>query len=128
MPTQLQIQQYREIISNPDKIEKLAKLEFLNDDNTIAFVVDNTYKRGYGGYTTGSRAFLQDGSLSVSLQNGKRRQASIVFENLDNEFDYSISQWVGQRIRLSMGLILPDGSPYYLPQGVFYVDSPELGW
>ena len=49
MPTAQQYQEYLKIISNPDKIVKLAKLEFLNDDGTTAFVIDNNNHRGYGG-------------------------------------------------------------------------------
>lgn len=129
MPTATQYQSYLQLVAQPDKINKLCKLEFLNDDGTVAFVIDNNYKRGYGGYTTGSRAFLQDGDLSVSLQNGKRRQASIVFENLDREFDFAVNHlWFGQKIRLMMGLTLSDGYEFYLPQGVFYIDSPQLDW
>lgn len=129
MPSASQYQEYLKVIAEPDKLNKIAKLEFLNADGTVAFVIDNNYKRGYGGYTTGSRAFLQDGDLSVSLQNGKRRQASIVFENLDREFDFAVNHlWFGQKIRLMMGVLLPSGYEFYLPQGVFYIDSPQLGW
>lgn len=129
MPTNEQYQEYLNIIGAPDKMQKLAKLEFLNDDGTVAFVIDNNYRRGYGGYTSGSRAFLQEGNLSVSLQNGKRRQANITFENLDGAFDYSVNHlWFGQRVRLLMGVKLADGYEYYIPQGVFYIDSPSLEW
>ena len=79
MPTNTRFQQYIAIAAQPDKLNKICKLEFLNDDGTVAFAIDNTYRRGYGGYTSGSRAFIQDGSLSVSLQNGKRSKASISF-------------------------------------------------
>ena len=75
MPTAQEYQEYLKIISNPDKIVKLAKLEFLNDDGTTAFVIDNNYHRGYGGDSAGRRAFFQDGTLNVLLQKGKRRQA-----------------------------------------------------
>lgn len=129
MPTQAQYLEYQNIIKNPDGIHKISKLEFLNDDSTVAFIVDSSYKRGYGGYTNGSRAFIHDGSLSVSLQNGKRRQASISFENLDGAFDFAVNHlWFGQKIRLMMGLTLSDGYEFYLPQGVFYIDSPQLDW
>lgn len=129
MPTNEQYQEYLNIIGAPDKMQKLAKLEFLNDDGTVAFVIDNNYRRGYGGYTSGSRAFLQEGNLSVSLQNGKRRQANITFENLDGAFDYSVNHlWFGQKVRLLMGVKLADGYEYYIPQGVFYIDSPSLEW
>lgn len=123
------VQQYQNIIANPDSIEKIVKLEFLNSDGTVAFAIDNNYKKGYGGYTTGSRAFLQDGSLNVSLQNGKRRQATINFENLDNEFDFAVNHlWMGEQIRLLAGVKLANGYNYYLPQGVFYINTPDLSW
>ena len=129
MPTNTRFQQYIAIVAQPDKLNKICKLEFLNDDGTVAFAIDNTYRRGYGGYTSGSRAFVQDGSLSVSLQNGKRRQASISFENLDGAFDFAVTHlWFGQKVRLLMGVRLLDGTDYYLPQGVFYIDSPQLEW
>ena len=130
MPTETQRQEYLKIISRPDSLIKLAKLEFLNPDGSVAFAVDNNYRKSYGGgAANGSRAFLQSGSLSVSLQNGKRRQASITFENLDGAFDYNVNHlWFGEQVRLSMGIRLSDGYEYYQPQGVFYIDSPSLEW
>lgn len=115
--------QYLQAVAKPFK--KLAKIEFLQPDNSVAFALDNNYKRGYRTkYDT--RAFIQDGSLSVSLQNGKRRSASLMLSNLDNAFDYAINKiWFGQKIRLSMGLVLPDGTDFYLPQGVFYINNPS---
>ena len=129
MPTSAQYQEYLQIVSNPDKINKIAKLEFLNPDGTIAFVIDNNYKRGYGGYSSESRAFLQDGTLNVSLQNGQRRKANIVLENLDGAFDFAVNKlWFGQKVRLLMGVTLLDGTDFYIPQGVFYFNEPTLDW
>lgn len=129
MPTAQEHQEYLKIISNPDKIVKLVKLEFLNDDGTTAFAIDNNKHKGYGGYSAGSRAFLQDGTLNVSLQNGKRRQASVSFANLDGAFDFAVNKiWFGNKVRLMMGVKLSDGTDFYLPQGVFYFDSPSLDW
>lgn len=129
MPTAQQYQEYLNIVSNPDGVRKLTKLEFLNDDGTIAFVIDNQYRRGYGGYGTTSRAFIQAGTLNVSLQNGKRRQASITLANLDGDFDFAVNKlWFGQKVRLMMGVELSDGYEFYLPQGVFYIYSPTLDW
>lgn len=105
--------------------QKLAKLEFLQPDNSVAFSLDNNYKRGYSTKFD-RRAFIQSGSLSVNLQNGARRKASITLANLDSEFDFAINKlWYGQRVRLSMGLVLPDGTEFYLPQGVFYLSNPQ---
>lgn len=46
--------------------------------------------------------------------------------NLDNEYEYAVNHiWFGQEIRLSEGLILPDGTEYYIPQGVFLIENPQ---
>lgn len=120
-------QEYLRIIANPDFMIPLTKIEFLNPDNTVAYAVDGTYKRGYG--YPDSRAFLKDGNINISLNNGQRRTASIRFENLDNAFDYAINKlWFGQRVRLLKGVTLKDGSEYYISQGVFYLNSPKTGW
>ena len=115
--------EYLQALNNP--FEKLAKLEFLQPDNSVAFALDNNYKRGYSTKFD-SRAFISSGSLSVNLQNGARRKASITLSNIDSAFDFAINKiWYGQRIRLSMGLKLPDGTDFYLPQGVFYLSEPK---
>ncbi len=99
---------------------KIAKLEFLQPDNSIAFAVDTNYKNKR------SNAFIQEGTLSANLQNGMRRQASITLSNTDGEYDYNVNNiWFGTRIRLQEGLILPDGTEFYIPQGVFYIKDPE---
>lgn len=120
-------QEYLRIISNPDFMRPLTKIEFLNPDNTVAYALDGTYKRRYG--YPDSRAFLQDGTVNISLNNGQRRTASIRFENLDNAFDYAINKlWFGRRVRLLKGVTLRDGSEFYISQGVFYLNSPKTGW
>ncbi len=118
---------YLKIVADPDRMVPLTKLEFLNADDTVAYAVDGNYKRRYG--YPDSRAFIQDGTLNISLNNGQRRTASVRFENLDNAFDYAINKlWFGKRVRLSKGVILSDGTPYYIPQGVFYLNSPKTDW
>lgn len=99
---------------------KLAKLEFLNPDGSVAYALDNQPKNKR------AKAFIQDGSISVNLQNGRRRQASIFLENLNGEYNYMLNKvWFGQEIRLSEGLLLPDGKEFYIPQGTFLVENPE---
>lgn len=98
---------------------KLAKLEFLNPDGSVAFALDNQEKNKR------SKAFLQDGNISCALQNGTRRQASVTLANLDNAYEYAVNKiWFGQQIRLSEGLILPDGTEYTIPQGDFLIEEP----
>ena len=116
--------EYLKIVS-AGNFKKLAKIEFLQPDDSVAFALDGNFKRGYMRGRD-SRAFIQSGSLNVSLQNGMRRQATVTLSNLDAAFDYSINKlWFGQRIRLSMGVELHDGTEFYLPQGVFYLKNPQ---
>lgn len=99
---------------------KIARLEFLQPDGSIAFSVDSNPRNRRSG------AFLQSGSLTVNLQNGQRRTATVTLSNLDNAFEYNVNNiWFGQQVMLSEGLILPDGTDFYLPQGVFYIRDPE---
>lgn len=99
---------------------KIARLEFLNPNGTVAFVLDNNYKNNRSG------AFIQDGSLSVNLQNGTRRAASVLLSNTNGEYDFNVNNlWFGTTVRLQMGLLLPDGTEYLIPQGVFYIKDPE---
>ena len=89
--------------------KKLARIDFLQPDGTVAFSIDNkeTGRR--------NRTFIQDGSLTVNLQNGKRRVASIKLSNAGHDYDYSVNKlWFGQQIRLMEGLELPDGEEFYL--------------
>lgn len=118
---------YLKIVADPDRMVPLTKLEFLNPDDTVAYALDGNYKRRYG--YPDSRAFIQSGTLNISLNNGQRRSASVRFENLDNAFDYNLNRlWFGRRVRLSKGVILSDGTEYYIPQGVFYLNSPKTDW
>lgn len=99
---------------------KLAKLEFLNPNGNVAFALDNNALNKRSG------AFLQSGTISCNFNNGKRRQATVTLSNLDNEYEYAVNRiWFGQQIRLSEGLILPDGTEYYIPQGVFEIENPQ---
>ena len=99
---------------------KLARLEFLQPDGSVAFALDNNPMNKRSG------AFLQEGTLTVNLQNGKRRTATVTLANLDGEYEYNVNKvWFGQQIRLSEGLVLPNGQEFYLPQGVFYLVNPE---
>lgn len=118
---------YLKIVADPDRMIPLTKIEFLNADDTVAYAVDGNYKRRYG--YPDSRAFIQSGTLNISLNNGQRRTASVRFENLDNAFDYNINTlWLGRRVRLAKGVLLSDGTPYYIPLGVFYLNSPKTDW
>lgn len=99
---------------------KLARLDFLQPDGSVAFMLDNNALNKRAG------AFVQEGTLSVNLQNGQRRKADVTLSNLDGAYDYQINKvWFGQQVRLMMGVLLPDGRAYYIPQGIFYIQDPE---
>lgn len=118
MVTPAQYLQYLTAVRGP--FQKLARLDFLQPDGSLAFSIDNN------PLNPRSSAFIQEGDLSVNLQNGQRRQATITLSNLDSAYDYNVNKvWFGQQIRLMEGLVLPDGTDFYLPQGVFYVKNPE---
>lgn len=114
---------YLSALSRPYR--KLTRLEFLQPDDSVAFALGGIgQKNTVPGRDT--RTFLQSGSVSVNLQNGQRRRATVVLGNLDGAFDYAVNRlWFGQRLRLSMGMVLPGGEEFYLPQGVFYVSNPS---
>lgn len=105
--------------------KKVVRLEFLQPDDTVAFALGGAgQKTPIPGRDT--RCFLQSGSVSVNLANGPRRKASVVLANRDGAFDYAIGKlWFGQRVRLSMGMRLPDGEDFYFPMGVFYIENPS---
>lgn len=102
------------------RFQKICRLRFLNPDGSTAFFVDNNPRNKYSG------AFIADGTLTVHLQNGVRRTASVTLSNVDGTFDYNVNHlWFGQEIALDEGLVLPDGEDYYLQQGVFLIQNPQ---
>lgn len=104
---------------------KLVRLEFLQPDDTVAFALGGIGQK-YPIPGRDTRTFLQSGSVSVSLANGSRRKASVVLGNRDGAFDYAVGKlWFGQRVRILMGMRLPNGEDFYFPMGVFYVENPS---
>lgn len=102
-----------------EPFQKLCRLRFLQPDGSTAFSLDNNPKNRRSG------AFVADGSISVNLQSGKRRTATVTLSNLDGSFDYNVNTvWFGTEIAIDEGLILPDGEEYYIQQGVFLIENP----
>lgn len=98
---------------------KRAKLEFLYPDGSTMFTVDNNKNNPL------SKAFIQEGSITVNFNNGQRRTANVKLANVDGKFSFEVNKiWFGTMIRLSEGLVLPNGEEFYLPQGVFYLKDP----
>lgn len=88
-----------------------VKIDWLNDDETVRKEITNEY-------------IDMSGTLSVNMNNGSRRTCELTLDNSTNVFDIGVNNtWYGQKIKLWMGLYLDDGTPYYTPQGVFYISS-----
>lgn len=113
--------QYQQYLTQlREEFTKIARIEFLNYDGTVAYVLDNNATNRRSG------AFLQSGTISCNKNNGKRRQATVTLVNLNDEYEYAVNHiWFGQQIRLSEGIILDDGTEYYIPQGVFVIENPQ---
>lgn len=89
------------------------KIEWVNNDGTAYNEITNDYVD-------------MSGTLSVGMDNGTRRTADIQLDNTGGRFSVDVyGVWYGRMIKLWMGLYLSDGTPYYIPQGVFYVTSVE---
>lgn len=117
---------YLDVVGRPH--QKLCKIEFLQPDGSVAFALGTSKSPVYNN-TFNSKAFIKEGALNVNLQNGERRKATITLSDLDNAFDYAVNHiWFGQQLRLSMGIVLPDGTDFYFPKGVFYIDAPTTDY
>nr|DAG62027.1 MAG TPA: tail protein [Bacteriophage sp.] len=114
----LRAQDYFDQLRTP--FTKLCRLRFLQPDGSTAFALDNNPL----GFRNGT--FIQEGNITCNLQNGQRRTASVTLSNIDAEYDYNVNNiWFGQQIALDEGLVLSDGSEYYIQQGIFYIADPQ---
>lgn len=99
---------------------KLCRLRFLQPDGSTAFAVSNQAAGDKSG------TFIESGSISANWQNGRRRSATVTLSNVDGDFDYNVNKvWFGTEIALDEGLVLSDGTDYYIQQGVFLVETPS---
>lgn len=117
MTAQEQRLDYLNLLRKP--FHKLCRLRFLQPDGSTAFALDNNPKNKK------SSAFVKEGTITCNLQNGKRRSATVTLSNVDGDFDYNVNNiWFGTEIAIDEGLILSDGTDYYIQQGVFLIESP----
>lgn len=90
-----------------------VKVEWLNPDETVNFEFTNSL------YNIGIE-------LSVNYEKGSRRSCTITLNNDKNRFPINFNNiWIGSKFKLWMGIYLDEKTPYYLPQGVFYVSNPD---
>lgn len=106
------IEKYYEYINKlKGNFSPAIKIQWLNKDNSVQKEITNEY-------------IDMSGTLSVNMNNGTRRTCDIKVNNTNGEFPIDISSvWYNQKIKIWTGLYLDDGTPYYFPQGVFYITS-----
>lgn len=89
------------------------KVEWLNPDESVNFEFTNALHQ-------------IDVDLSVNYTNGSRRSCTLTLNNDRNVFPIDFDNiWIGQKFKLWMGIYLDDETPYYFPQGVFYITNPS---
>jgi len=67
------------------------------------------------------------GSINCQNSNGVRRHCNFDIINLDNKYLPNIDTfWLYQKIRVDLGLEMPDGSDYFIPQGIFVITDPSV--
>ena len=88
------------------------KVEWLNPDESVNFEFTNAL-------------YNIDVDLNVNYTNGSRRSCTLTLNNDRNAFPVDFDNiWVGQKFKLWMGIYLDEQTPYYFPQGVFYITNP----
>lgn len=89
------------------------KIEWLNPDESVNFEFTNAL-------------YKIDIDLSVNYTNGARRSCTLTLNNDRNAFPIDFDNiWIGQKFKLWMGVYLDSKTPYYFPQGVFYITNPQ---
>lgn len=89
------------------------KVEWLNSDESVNFEFTNTL-------------YNIDVSLNVNYTNGSRRSCTLTLNNDRKAFPIDFDNiWIGQKFKLWMGIYLDGETPYYFPQGVFYITNPS---
>lgn len=91
------------------------KLEFLNPDQTPFSNVTNSLSNS-------------SGNLSVNYQTFGIRRSLDVTLNAPN-IEYYISPdsiWLGNKIKLYLGLEFDDGETYFISQGIFCIENPSV--
>ena len=89
------------------------KVEWLNYDETVNCEFTNDL-------------YDINASVNVNKKNGSRRTCTLTLNNDHNKLPISFNNiWFLQKFKLWMGIYLDNETPYYLPQGVFYVSNPS---
>lgn len=107
----MSFEKYIDVVSG--NFRKAVKVEWLNPDETVNFEFTNSL-------------YDINVDLSVNYQNGSRRTCTLTLNNTRNKFPINFNSiWIGQKFKLWMGVYIDEKTPYYFPQGVFYVSNPN---
>lgn len=107
----MSFQKYMDTIKG--NFHKAIKVEWLNPDETVDFEFTNAL-------------YDINVDLSVNYQNGSRRTCTLTLNNDRNQFPINFNNiWFGQKFKLYMGIYIAENTPYYFPQGVFYITNPN---
>ena len=107
----MSFQKYLNVVSG--SFRTAVKVERFNPDETVQFEFTNS---------------ICDINidLSVNYQNGCRRSCTLTLNNNHNQFPVNFNNvWFGQKFKLWLGVYLDEKTPYYFPQGVFYISNPD---
>jgi len=96
------------------KYKRKIRINLLRDDESIreeiTYLLENSI-----------------GNLNCQRNNGVRRTCDFEIINLDNKYIPNIENfYIHQKFSLELGLELPDGTDFFLPQGIFIVDDPVV--
>ena len=107
----MSFERYLEVVSG--NFKKAIKVEWLNPDESVNFEFTNSL-------------YDINVDLNVNYQNGSRRTCTLTLNNDKNRFPINFNNiWFGQKFKLWMGAYIDEKTPYYFPQGVFYVSNPN---
>ena len=96
-----------------DDFRPAIKVEWLNPDESVNFEFTNAL-------------YSVDVDLNVNYTNGSRRSCTLTLNNDKKAFPIDFDNiWIGQKFKLWMGIYLDENTPYYFPQGVFYISNPN---
>lgn len=102
---------YLEKIKNNHRFA--IKVEWLNPDESVRLEFTNSL-------------YDINIDLNVNYQKGSRRSCTLTLNNDKNNFPINFNNiWIGQKFKLWMGIYIDDETPYYFPQGVFYITNPK---
>lgn len=91
----------------------VVKIYLLNPDESHSYEFSNSL-------------YNITGTVNVNYQNGARRTCSITIDNSNNQFPVNVYNiWLGSKFQVYAGIMLDDGDPYLISQGIFYVKNPK---